>query len=217
MEVVKIFKGLGEDVAASADVVSAIKKAVKVLNEGGVVMHATDTCYGLAANVFSPDALERLYSIKKMDRSKPVSMMIPDVNEALKFAEFGGVALNLANEFWPGPLTLILKRKDSLPSFFNGGEVSVGVRCPDSRLSLALIYGVGSPLTTTSANVTGNLEVYNVKDFLVQFGEGDLLPDLIIDSGEISKNIPSTIVSFDEKGPVIIRKGSLSEKIKSFI
>ena len=209
MEIVKITgKGIDHE---------TVKRAVAVLSGGGVVMHATDTCYGLAADVSSINALERLYAIKKMSTDKPVSMMVTGSLEAEKYAEFGDFARKLAKKFWPGPLTLVMNRYDSLPFFFNENTESVGIRCPDSEISQALIKEFGGPLTTTSANVSGRYEVYKVPDFLAQFGKDDLLPDLILDSGEIAKNAPSTIVSFDEKGPVIIREGSLGAEVRALL
>ncbi len=193
---------------------AVIEKAARVLEAGGVVMHPTDTCYGLAADITNVKALEKLYAIKKMAADKPVSMMVADLKEAEKFAEFTDAARKLAEKFWPGPLTLVLTRKKNIPFFFNENTASVGIRCPDSAVSYALIRAAGVPLTTTSANETGNSEVYKISDFLAQFDVGDTLPDLILDGGEIAKNIPSTIIAFGEKGPVVIREGVLGDRIR---
>jgi|WetSurMetagenome_2_1015567.scaffolds.fasta_scaffold470262_1 L-threonylcarbamoyladenylate synthase len=209
MQIINI-NGVGIDAAA-------VKKAVEVLSSGGVVMHATDTCYGLAVDISNVNALEKLYAIKKMSSDKPVSIMVANLVHAEEFAEFEDPARKLAEKFWPGPLTFVLKRYDSLPFFFNENMDSVGIRCPDSGFSLALIKEFGGPLTTTSANVTGSSEVYKVEDFLAQFGKDDLLPDLILDSGEIARNEPSTIIVFGENGAAIIREGSLGEKVREFL
>lgn len=246
--------------------------AVQVLRAGGVVMHPTETCYGLAVDIFNEGALKRLYALKGRDFNKPVSMMVRDLEDAKKYVEFNEVALQLAKKFWPGPLTLVLPRKKSLPEFFNsgmnlgaqkvGGQAfvaqTVGVRCPDSAVSQALIKAYGGPLSTTSANVSGCAEVYKLEDYLAQlrdsgvgvgldvgavgggnsklrsrggrldtaiidFGFDDLGPDLILDGGELPKNLPSTLVGFDASGKVgevqlkILREGAMLREVKSFL
>lgn len=192
-------------------------EAADALRAGEVVMHATETCYGLAADIFNKSALEKLYKIKKMDESKPVSMMVSGLAEAQKYAEFNELALRLAERFWPGPLAIILPGKKILPDFFNAGSKTVGIRCPDSAVSQELISAFGGPLTTTSANISGLPEVYKVEDFLAQLQEGDLRPGVILDSGEIPKNAPSTIVAFDGGAFKLVREGALAEAVKEFL
>ncbi len=235
------------------------EKAVRILRAGGVVMHATETCYGLAADIFNQRALEKLYVLKKMPTDKPVSIMVRGLEEAREYADFstspvgrqdlsnpvtsevgqhrelgglGGVLagigeqrdsgrprvpepLELAKKYWPGPLTLVLPRTKLLPAFLNPGSATVGVRCPDSVVSMALLDGFDGPLTTTSANLSGLPEVYKVSDYLAQLAPGGLGPDLILDQGELPKNKPSTVVKFDEKGIKVVREGILWEKIRA--
>lgn len=203
MEIVKVEKsGISGEI---------LNKAVEVLRAGGVVMHATDTCYGLAVDVFSREALRRLYALKGMSVDKPVSMMVMDLEEAQKYAKFNDQALRLAEKFWPGPLTMILPRTKDLPEFFNSGLDSVGIRCPDSKISLALIKGFGGPLTTTSANVSGKTEIYKVGEL-----EG-LEPDLVLDSGELENNLASTIVNFMDGNARLLRRGDLVLEIEEFL
>lgn len=193
------------------------KKAAGVLKAGGVVMHSTETCYGLAADIFSEQALKKLYKIKKMRADKPVSIMVRSLAEAKKYARFNVSALKLAKKFWPGPLTLVLPRKKFLPDFLNKGHGTVGIRCPDSKISQVLIKAFRGPLTTTSANISGKIEVYSVRDYLKQLKEKDELPDLIIDEGRIPKNRPSTIIAFKKGKIVVMRKGDLWVKISRAI
>lgn len=178
-----------------------IKKAVEILKNGGVVMHATETCYGLAADVFNEDALKKLYRLKRMAENKPVSMMVRGVEEGRKYAKFNNLAVALAEKYWPGPLTLILPKKDVLPDFFNSGNKTVGIRCPDSVVSQALIVGMDGPLTTTSANISGMPEVYS--------DNGSLGVDFILESGEIEKNEPSTVVRILGDEIEVIREGKI--------
>ncbi len=182
-----------------------------------VIMHATDTCYGLAADIFDQEALNKLYKIKKMSAEKPISMMIRNLDDAQKYAHFNEKALELAAKFWPGPLTLILPISKELPKHFNPYSDNVGIRCPDSKIAQGLIDYFGNPLTTTSANVSGRPEVYSVFDYLNQLGEYDVVPDLIIDSGEIAKNKPSTIVKVEGSECAFVRKGDLAVEIEKYI
>jgi L-threonylcarbamoyladenylate synthase len=193
--------------------IAVLAKCRQVLFGGGVVMHPTETCYGLAADIFHRTALDRLYEIKKMKKDKPVSMMVKNLDEAEKYADFNDMALKIAGKFWPGPVALVLARKILLPDYFNAGLLTVGIRCPDSVISMQLIDIMERPLTTTSANISGQPEVYKVEDFMAQTGDSPA-PDIILDAGEIPLNPPSTIVEFKENELSFIREGSLASAVK---
>lgn len=211
MEIIKL---LPKD-AAGREV--AVHRALHILRKGGVVMHETETCYGLAADIFNEVAINKLYKIKKMERSKPVSIMVAELDEAKKYGRFTQVALNVVKEFWPGPLTLLLPRTNKVPWEFNEDLDFVGIRLPGSELAREMVRGFGGPLTTTSANISGKKEVYDVMKFLDQVQDDDLLPDLIIDSGKIEVNPPSAIVKIDGHEVEFLRKGMLSEQISKVV
>lgn len=202
-----------------------LKASIKPDLTSKVVMHATETCYGLAVDVFDEKALNKLYKIKKMPATKPVSMMVRDLQEAEKYADFDDLARGLAVKFWPGPLTLVLPRKrmagtpaeEGLPDFFNPESETVGIRCPDSEISRALIDLNKRPLTTTSANVSGRPEVYRVLDYLSQLEEYDVVPDLVIDGGEIERKKPSTIVKILDGKWEYLREGDLKEEVDKYL
>ena len=193
-----------------------LKRTKEVLKAGGVIMHATETCYGLAADIFNQNAVKKVYRIKKMRADKPVSIMVRGIGEARKYAKFNPAALKLAKEYWPGPLTLVLPRKKTLPGFLNKNHDTVGIRCPDSKIARALIRANGGTLVTTSANISGKKEAYEVGDYLVQIKSSPKrgIPDLIIDDGPIGKNPPSTIIGFENGSLKMIREGSLWGKIR---
>lgn len=212
-----------------------VAEAVKLLQQGKVVVHPTETCYGFAVDVFNREALQDLYVAKGRDFKKPVSMMVRNLDEAKKYAEFNEVALRLAERFWPGPVTLVLPKKvvrkedqnsdglveKTLPDFFNEGQSTVAMRCPDSAISQMLIAGVDSPLTTTSANLAGEPEAYTVADFLKQY-KGVLECEkiaLVLDGGGLglSKNPPSTIIDFENGHAVILREGTKISEVKEFL
>lgn len=185
------------------------KKAVDVLKNGGVGIHATDTCYGFACDAFNRRALARLYKLKKMAVNKPISILVADLKMAKKYGVFNKIALKLAKKYWPGALTIIVKRKKTLPDFFNPGTKTVGIRVPNDKLSRQLAKKSGRPITTTSANISGQPSPYSVSAIKKQFYGQKIQPDFILDSGKLPPNPPSTIVSAMGKVIKVIRQGEI--------
>lgn len=188
-------------------------KALSILHRGGIIAHATETCYGFACDIFNKRALARLYQIKKMSYKKPVSIMVSNLAMARKYGVFNKIALRLAKKYWPGPLTIIVKRKKTLPPFFNPGTKTIGIRCPAHKLSRELVKKFGSPLTTTSANISGQPSPYSVSAIKKQFQLQKFKPDFILNSGRLKKNPPSTIVDISGGVLKILRQGALKIKI----
>ncbi len=184
---------------------SIIDEAVLILKKGGVVMHPTDTCYGLAVDVFNEEALQKLYSLKRMDMFKPVSIIVSSVQDAKRWGEVDVKAEDLMRRFWPGPYTFLVKRKSTLPMFFNKGIDKVGLRNPYAPNVIRIVDKFGRPVSTTSANISGRPEAYDVSEFLGQIkGENNSVkPDLIIDVGLINENEPSTI--YDVENEICLR------------
>lgn len=180
-------------------------EAVKTLHNGGVVAHPTETCYGLAVDIFQKTAVARLYSLKKMKRSKPVSILVRNLEEAKRYGEFSDKAEELAKKNWPGPLTIVVPRKKTLPAWLNPKEDFIGIRVSNNKKTRNLVEAFGSPLTTTSANLSGLPQAYKVADFLSQ----GLIPDFVLDGGEIGKNPPSTIVKVEGEKVEVLREGSI--------
>ncbi len=195
-----------------------VTKALAVLRRGGVIAHATETCYGFACDIFNRRALASLYKIKKMSLRKPVSIMVHNLAMAKKYGAFSKKALLLAKKYWPGPLTIIVRRKNTLPKFLNPGAKTIGIRVPAHALSIALAKSFCSPLTTTSANISGMPSPYSVSAIQKQFRGRKFKPDFVLNSGRLKKNLPSTIIDISQKTPKIIRHGSCRQLEKtSFI
>lgn len=189
----------------------AIEQAVEILKKGGVVAHPTDTCYGLAADISNPQALERLYRLKGMVQDKPVSVLMQYYDEAFAFAEFSDVAHFLAVKYWPGPLTLVLPRRPDLPAFLNPGHRFVGLRFIDEPISQALVKDFGKPLTTTSANKHGEPTPYSVAEISVE-------ADFVLDGGVLDRyGEPSTLVQVDGDHATILRRGARVEEYEKII
>ena len=191
------------------------KKAVFALQNGDIIAHSTDTCYGFACDIFNRRALASLYKLKKMAVGKPVSILVADFKMAQEYGFFNKNAKALARKYWPGALTIIVKRKKSLPKFLNPETKTIGIRVPDHKLSLSLAKELGRPITTTRANISGQPSPYSVSDIKKQFKGQTLQPDFIIDSGRLNKNPPSTIVDAEGLSLKIIRQGSIQVSLSN--
>lgn len=182
----------------------AISLAVKVLKNGGVVMHPTETCYGLAADIFNRSAVEKVYALKGRDFKKPLSILVDSLGMAQEYAIFSDLAFDLASKYWPGPLSIVLPRKKKLPIFLNPDEDFISLRFSNNAFCKQLVEKFGAPLTTTSANRAGKEPYYKIHDVMF-----DGKVDLIVDGGILLNNRPSTIVKVDGERVEILRQGDL--------
>ncbi len=187
---------------------TAILKALKIFNEGGNVIHATETCYGIACDMTNHDAVAKVFTIKQRQVNKPISALFESVEQAMLYVQWNDRAQELAKEYLPGPLTLILPlRSDAPDKLFptpDGGE-TIGVRISSHPLAQKLVEVFGEPLCTTSANITGESSPYSIEEIERQFDEKQQLPDLIIDSGKLNQNAPSKVIDLSGKEESILR------------
>lgn len=185
----------------------AIPWAFNVLKNGGLVMHPTETCYGFAVDIFNKKALDKLYEVKGRDESKPLSILVDSFEMANKYGVFSEKAAKLAKKYWPGPLSIIVKRRKALPDFLNKGQESISIRFSSDSFCTEVVKSLGVPITTTSANVSGIEPLYEVN--LDQFKEKAEKIDLVVDGGKIQNNKPSTVVKLDGEKILILRQGEL--------
>ncbi|MBI3332041.1 threonylcarbamoyl-AMP synthase [Candidatus Peregrinibacteria bacterium] len=191
---------------------NGIAQALTILRQGGVVAHATETCYGFACDLSNKDAVQKLFSIKNRPADQPVSGLFENIEHAQEFVEWNARAEELANEHLPGPLTLILPLKKNPPFFLyptpRGGN-SLGIRISSYPLAETIVKLFGKPITTTSANLHGKENPYSAEDILTQYKEAAVQPDVILDSGVLPKNPPSTVINLVSPDEQIHRKGSV--------
>jgi L-threonylcarbamoyladenylate synthase len=184
--------------------------AVELILAGEVIAFPTDTVYGIGARADSEAAIEKLYQIKARSFDKPIPVMVATVGQLEQVVNFVSVdARRLAARFWPGPLTLVLPKRASLPDNLTQLP-GVGVRIPDHRFALNLLKRCG-PLAVTSANLSGQVESLSAKAVLSQL-EGLLV--LVVDGGDSPGGTASTVVDLVGEHPRILRQGPISaEKI----
>jgi L-threonylcarbamoyladenylate synthase len=185
-----------------------IQKGVDILREGGVVAFPTDTVYGLGGDAFNSAAVERVYAIKKRPWNRPLPLLIADMSHLKDLAAdpIPEIAWFLARRFWPGPLTMVLPRKDSVPESAGTGD-TIAVRVPNHLVCLALIEGLANPLVGTSANISGLPPALTAGEVRQQLG-GTV--DLIIDAGTCPGGKESTVVDISGDRPVALRQGIIT-------
>jgi tRNA threonylcarbamoyl adenosine modification protein (Sua5/YciO/YrdC/YwlC family) len=178
-----------------------ISFAASVVANGGLVIIPTETVYGIAANLENQQAIERLSAIKQRSGDKPFSLHIANKEKVEEFAcDIPIGAYKLADKFWPGPLTMILKAKN---------EGTVGIRFPDNKIAQAVIAEAGVPVVCPSANLSGKPAPVDFPDAIKDLGS---LVDLAIDAGSAKLGIESTVIDLTIQPPKIIRPGYLKEE-----
>lgn len=193
-----------------------LELVINSLKRGEIVSIPTETVYGLAGNALKEESVDLIFNLKKRPAFNPLIVHIPDVNFLDRVAEnIPDPAKLLANHFWPGPLTLILKKKASIPNRVTAGKDTVAVRVPNHPLTLELLKKLPFPLAAPSANPFGSisptLAIHVYKYF------GDKIP-FILDGGSCKSGLESTIIGFENETPVLYRHGALAlEKIKEVI
>jgi len=172
----------------------SLDEALHILREGGVVAHATETCYGFACDLKNPKAVRKLFAIKQRPESQPISALFETVDAAKNYAEWNEQAEELSGKL-PGPLTLIVKLKPNSGLYPTpAGGATVGIRVSSHAQAESLVKTFGSPLSTTSANLHGQPNPYSAGDIRKQFEHQDHKPDLILDSGVLPPTPPSTVI-----------------------
>ncbi len=193
-----------------------LSNAIKLLNEGNLIAIPTETVYGLAANAFDPVAVSKIFEVKNRPKFDPLIVHSYSIEKIKEFViSFPEKSLLLAETFWPGPLTLILKKKNIIPDIVTSGLDSVAVRIPNHPLTLKLLSMLDFPLAAPSANPFGYVSPTEPKHVQAQLG--DKIP-FILNGGKCKVGIESTIVGFEGEKAIIYRLGGLSvEDIKEVI
>lgn len=193
-----------------------ILRAKQLLEAGELVAIPTETVYGLAGNALDVISITKIFTTKNRPQFDPLIVHVPSLEKAGDYvSEIPELAKKLTEKFWPGPLTLLLKKKNIIPDLVTSGLDTVGIRCPDHELTRALLSSLSFPLAAPSANPFGYVsptQPSHVNDQL-----GDKI-EYILDGGVCPVGIESTIVGFENNTPIVYRLGGLSvEDIESVV
>lgn len=187
-----------------------ISQAAEIIRSDGVIVYPTETVYGLGANAFSISAVRKVFEIKGRSEKQPVSIMVSSVPQALELCRtVNRQAVKLMQEFWPGPLTLVLQASEHLPEHLRTDDSTVGIRFPKHETCNKLVEMLGSPVTCTSANISGEPAAASVAGLSAALRSR---VNFVLDGG-ICSGSPSTVVAVTRERPVILREGSITASL----
>lgn len=184
----------------------AIRKAAEILAAGGTVVYPTDTVYGIGCSVDRKDAIERVHLIKRQRRDKPFSFVCSDLKHISEYAHVGNAAFKIMKRLIPGPYTFILPaaRLKRFPSILVSKRKTVGIRVPDSAVTMAIVRELGHPILSTSATDEEGNVLHDPAEIAERYRN---IVDLIIDAGP-SHSEQSTVLDLTDDRPVVVREGA---------
>ena len=185
-----------------------LSKAFSALSNGELIVYPTDTLYGLGADIFNIKAVKKVFEVKKRSFDQPVSVAASCIEDLEKIVILDEKINKIIDMFLPGELTLVLKKKKTVPDIVTSGLDNVAIRIPDNKIALELLSDFG-PLTCTSANIHGQKTPSVISDIRMQFKPENI--SVFIDEGKLEGK-PSTIVDLTFESPKILRAGNISEK-----
>ncbi|MBA3075637.1 MAG: threonylcarbamoyl-AMP synthase [Anaerolineae bacterium] len=184
----------------------SISSALSLIRDGEIVAFPTDTVYGLGADPFQATGIIKLFEAKGRDSNKAIAILIGSIEQASLVTDYmPDMAIRLCEVFWPGMLTVIVPRKNTLPELISNVD-RIGIRMPNHPVALEMLRTYG-PLATTSANLSGKPDAITAKDVFDQLA--NRVP-LILDGGKCQGGVPSTVIDCSGSEPVILREGPVS-------
>jgi len=187
-----------------------IKQCIDILNQGGLVVYPTETCYGIAVDASNSKALSKLLSYKTFRGSKPISIAVCDIDMAKRYVQLNEIAFNIYKNYLPGPITVVSKSKGILQPPVVSKQGTTGIRVPDYKFTLKLIKEFGRPITATSANVSYRPHPYSIDQLIKDLPKkSESLISMYIDDGVLPKNTPSTILDTTLNTLTVLREGKI--------
>ncbi|MCD6456814.1 MAG: threonylcarbamoyl-AMP synthase [Methanophagales archaeon] len=188
-----------------------IKTAIAIIKNGGMVVYPTETVYGLGADAFSGAAVRNVYKIKRRAVTQPISIAVSSFDMLHEVADIDSECFEIIAELLPGPVTILLRKKDRVPAILTAASEVVGVRFPDNEIATRIIKETG-PITATSANVSGRNPPTCIEEVELKL-KVDLL-GIIINGGKCKYSMPSTVVDMSKAGATANEKGEIKIKRK---
>ncbi len=191
-----------------ADAPGTAETAANILKNGGLVALPTETVYGLGADGLNPDAVAKIFLAKGRPQDNPLILHVADTAQIEAFCHsIPQVAYDLAEAFWPGPLTMVLPARDTVPKCTTAGLPTVAIRCPDCEITRRIIALAGVPIAAPSANISGKPSTTNAQHVLHDH-DGNI--DAVVDGGSSRVGVESTIVDLTEERPRLLRPGGIT-------
>lgn len=187
------------------------KKIITALKKGKVIICPTDTVYGLLGNAKNKKAVNNIYQIKKRPKNKPLPIFVKNLKKAAKFAKINKTQERFLKKVWPGKVTAVLERKRV--KIYGVSKESIALRIPKYKLINEILEKTNLPLIGTSANISGEKPSIKIREILNQFKKQKVLPDLVLDAGNLKKSKPSTVIDLRQKRIKIIRLGEIEMKL----
>jgi len=185
-----------------------IEEAVRVLDAEGVIMYPTESSYALGVNALKPGAIKKVFEIKARPGVKAIPVIVANLRMWMRYAHLNRDAERLAKGLMPGPLTLVLRKKASIPDALS--RSTIAARIPGHPVALALVKKAGYPITSTSANVSGQPPAYSVRAIPKSLSTAI---DLILDVGALTRRKYSTIVDLTKSKPIVAREGAIATSV----
>ena len=185
-----------------------LNKAAEFIRKGKIVIFPTETVYGIGTNGLDENAVKKLFEVKQRPLNKPITLLVSN-KEMIELVakDITEIEYKIMEKFFPGPLTIILKKKDIVPNIVTAGQDTVGIRMPGEEIARKLVELANVPIAAPSANITGKPSGTNLQEIMKDF-EGKV--DFAIDGGDSELGIGSTIVQVIDGRPQILRQGSIT-------
>ncbi len=189
-----------------------IQEAIDTLKQGNSIIFPTDTVYGLGVNALDIHSVKRLFKMKKRPETKPVPIMVKDIEMAKKLAYVNPEREKILKSIWPGQVTAVLERRDALSEILTAGKRSIGMRIPEHPFTRYLMENLDFPVTCTSANLSGDPPLISSQEVIKTFERAYPRPTLILDAGDLPESPPSSVLDLTRSQPRITRVGPITKK-----
>lgn len=186
-----------------------LNQVVDLLKEGKVLIFPTETSYGLGCDATNQEAVDKIFKIKNRAKNKPLLVLVSSVAQAKKYLIWNETLDNLSQKYWPGPLTIVGECHKSLAMGVLSSDGTIAVRVSDHPLANMLCKKIGEPLVATSANISGQSEIYSAEEIKEEFSDCVNCPDAFLDLGDLPLHPPTTIVSVLDDELKILRQGEI--------
>ena len=186
-----------------------LEEVAEIIRNGGVVIFPTETVYGIGGNALNTETIKKIYEVKKRPSSKPLSILVKDKDEIGKYAQITSeIEKKIIDNFMPGPITLVLKKKENIiPEIVTAGNDTIGVRIPNNNIIAQVLKSCSLPIAAPSANISGQPSSTKLEDVIDDFN-GKV--DAMIDGGECTEKVSSTVVQVVDGKVRILREGIIT-------